>query len=150
MRKWLSLAVLFFLTGCVSWLLQGSSFFEEVWNEYADEFQWSRSGRLMQQEVEESFMNWANTFEAKKALLLQENKISETEEENIEEVANEENVVALEGNLILAGKSLSQVIEQYKIALEKLQVVSAQHQELKTLTRKICEKQKSSVKCNSL
>lgn len=131
MKKYLLLVVVFCLTGCSQFSLQGSTFFAEVWDEYVDEFHWSRAAQLSEQEMQDAFLEWAVAFEEKRAFFVHRN----TEE-------------VLQGSVIRAGESLSNTLEQYEKALERLQTITAQHQELKTLTRKVCEKQKSSVSCD--
>jgi hypothetical protein len=65
-----------------------------------------------------------------------------------ETIKQEEKI--LQGSTVLSGTNLSKNIEQYKMALEKLQTLTEQQEELKKLTRKVCEKQKTSVICTSL
>ncbi len=141
MKKTWFLFSIFLLTGCSYSNLQGNSF-ADVWDEYAKEFRWGRQARFSQTEIQNHFLLWAEEFEKKRSQFVRlETEILEDGEEGDEK---------LQGNTVISGINVSKNIEQYKMALEKLQTLTEQQDELKILTRKVCEKQKSSVVCDSL
>lgn len=131
MKKTILLLTALFITGCSSSGLQGSVIFEEVWEDYANEFNWWGLARLSQDATQEQFFAWSDEFEKKRSQFV---RLDEEEK--------------LQGSTIIAGEILSRNREQYELALQQLQTITTQQQEIKPLIRKICEKQKSSVNCD--
>lgn len=118
-------------TGCsISSFLQGNVF-EEVWQKNASESFWSTSDRMLQDQTKSIFSVWAETFEKKKSQLVR-----------IDEEGK------LQGTTVLLGKNLELKRKEYQASLEKIATIQELQERLKTQTGKICEYQKSSVKCD--
>lgn len=124
------LGVAIFFTGCSFSSSLESNSFVDVWKDYAQETTWSRQSSMSQEEMEMQFLAWSQNFEKKYSLFVR---------------LNEEGI--LEGSTIISGTNLAQNIKEYKAALGKLQTITEKQDELKTLIRQVCEKQKSPVPC---
>ncbi len=130
MKKIGILFAVFICTGCSFLSDLKGSVFSDVWDEYATEFRWGRSASISQEELKNQFAVWAQDFEMKRDSFVR------VDEEG-----------KLQGNMVISGENLSQNIKEYKTALVRLQSVTAKQNDLKKLTRQVCEKQKSSVSC---
>jgi hypothetical protein len=120
-----------FCTGCsFSSFLQGNVF-EDVWNEKAQEYVWSTSEKMKQETTRSNFIAWAAEFEKKRDAFVRK-----------DEDGN------LQGSTVILGRNLEQKRQEYQASLEKLETIIELQKNIKNQTAKICEYQKSSVKCD--
>lgn len=130
LKRALALSTLF-LTGCsFSQLLQGNVFLD-VWENNASEYFWQRYDVSLQESTRDYFSEWASGFEKKRDTFVRK---------------DEDGV--LQGSTIILGRNLAQNRAQYQKSLQKLETIIQLQENIKKQTGKICEFQKSSVKCD--
>lgn len=130
LKRALALSTLF-LTGCsFSQLLQGNVFLD-VWENNAFEYFWQRYDVSLQESTRDYFSEWASGFEKKRDTFVRK---------------DEDGV--LQGSTIILGRNLAQNRAQYQKSLQKLETIIQLQENIKKQTGKICEFQKSSVKCD--